>query len=94
VAQVQQRPPWLSAVFVGPQTRASIAHHRALLGGVVPLELYPDTCHACALPVQAWHPAFALTQGASRSIRARAPWPPPLPIRRRARAASSPIPKA
>ncbi|MFD2782873.1 hypothetical protein ACFS32_19505 [Novosphingobium pokkalii] len=65
VAQVQQRPPWLSAVFVGPQTRTSIARHRALLGGVVPLELYPDTAHAmhAQLPVQAWHPAFALTQG-------------------------------
>jgi hypothetical protein len=52
-------------VFVGPQTRASIARHRALLGGVVPLELYPDTAHAmhAQLPVQAWHPAFALTQG-------------------------------
>ncbi|NMN03121.1 MULTISPECIES: hypothetical protein [unclassified Novosphingobium] len=65
VAQVRARPPWLSAVFVGPQTRATIAQHRALLAGTVPLELYPDTAHAmhAQLPLQRWHPAFALTQG-------------------------------
>ncbi|MET3472634.1 hypothetical protein ABIC78_003175 [Novosphingobium sp. 1529] len=65
VAQVRQRPPWLSAVFVGPQTRSPIAAHRALFAGVVPLELYPDTAHAmhAQLPLQRWHPAFALTEG-------------------------------
>ncbi|MBT0667945.1 hypothetical protein HT136_06145 [Novosphingobium profundi] len=65
LGEVRKRPKWLSAVFVGPQTRATIAEHRARIGAAVPLELYPDTAHAmhAQMPVMDWSPAFAFTQG-------------------------------
>lgn len=63
--QTDARPDWLSAVFVGPQTRITAAEHIRRLAGRFPVELYPDTAHAmhAQLPVLNWHPAFALTQG-------------------------------
>ncbi|MCJ2185003.1 hypothetical protein MTR62_20275, partial [Novosphingobium sp. 1949] len=62
---VQQKPDWLSAVFVGPQTRATMAQHHRLLGASISLELYPDTAHTmhAQLPIADWSPAFALTEG-------------------------------
>ncbi len=64
-AQLAKRPRWLSAVFVGPQTRDGIEAHRARIGGRYPLETYPDTAHTmhAQFPIPDWHPAFALTQG-------------------------------
>ncbi|CCW19262.1 hypothetical protein EBBID32_36280 [Sphingobium indicum BiD32] len=64
-AQLAKRPRWLSGIFVGPQTRESVAMHLRRIGGQYPVELYPDTAHAmqAQLPVPDWHPAFALTQG-------------------------------
>lgn len=64
-AQLAKHPRWLSAIFVGPQTRESIAVHLRRIAGRYPVELYPDTAHAmhAQLPVPDWHPAFALTQG-------------------------------
>lgn len=64
-AETDRRPPWLSAVFVGPQTRIAASDHLRRLGGRYPVELYPDTAHAmqAQLPVPDWHPAFALVEG-------------------------------
>ncbi|MEP9400310.1 hypothetical protein [Sphingomonas sp. VNH70] len=64
-AQLARRPHWLTAVFVGPQTRDSIAAHRARIAGAYPIETYPDTAHTmhAQFPIPDWHPAFALTQG-------------------------------
>ncbi len=64
-AQLAKRPRWLSGVFVGPQTRDSIATHRTRIAGRFPIETYPDTAHTmhAQFPVPQWHPAFALTQG-------------------------------
>ncbi|WP_260923285.1 hypothetical protein [Novosphingobium sp. 9] len=47
VAQIRKRPSWLSAVFVGPQTRGSIARHRELIDPYYPLELYPTPRTPC-----------------------------------------------
>lgn len=56
---------WLTAIFVGPQTRESAATHLRRLAGRLPVELYPDTAHAmqAQFPIPDWHPAFALAQG-------------------------------
>ncbi len=64
-AELAKLPPWLNAIFVGPQTRESVATHRERIGGRYPIELYPDTAHAmqAQFPVLDWHPAFAMTQG-------------------------------
>ncbi|WP_375194439.1 hypothetical protein [Sphingobium sp.] len=64
-AALARRPTWLTAIFVGPQTRESAAIHLRRLAGRLPLELYPDTAHAmqAQFPIPDWHPAFALTQG-------------------------------
>ncbi len=64
-AELAKRPSWLSAIFVGPQTRESVATHRKRIGGRYPIEAYPDTAHAmqAQFPVPDWHPAFAMTQG-------------------------------
>ncbi|RJG56209.1 hypothetical protein D0Z70_06030 [Sphingobium terrigena] len=63
--QLVKQPRWLSGIFVGPQTRESVAAHLHRIAGRYPVELYPDTAHAmqAQLPVPDWHPAFALTQG-------------------------------
>lgn len=60
-----RRPNWLTAIFVGPQTRESAAAHLRRLAGRYPVELYPDTAHAmqAQFPIPDWHPAFALTEG-------------------------------
>ena len=64
-AQLATKPRWLTAVFVGPQTRDSIAEHRRRIAGRYPIETYPDTAHTmhAQFPIPDWHPAFALTQG-------------------------------
>lgn len=64
-AALAHRPPWLTALFVGPQTRESAASHIRRLASRYPLELYPDTAHAmqAQFPIPDWNPAFALTQG-------------------------------
>lgn len=64
-AQLAHRPHWLTGIFVGPQTRDSVATHLHRIAGRYPVELYPDTAHTmhAQLPVPQWHPAFALTQG-------------------------------
>jgi hypothetical protein len=63
--QLAKHPRWLSATFIGPQTRESVTLHLRRIAGRYPVELYPDTAHAmhAQLPVPDWHPAFALTQG-------------------------------
>ena len=64
-AALARRPAWLTALFVGPQTRESVAAHIRRLAGRLPVELYPDTAHAmqAQFPIPDWNPAFALTQG-------------------------------
>ncbi|WP_288411178.1 hypothetical protein [uncultured Sphingomonas sp.] len=64
-AQLAKRPRWLTAIFVGPQTRDSIADHRRRIAGRYPIETYPDTAHTmhAQFPIPDWHPAFALTEG-------------------------------
>ncbi|KQN00604.1 hypothetical protein ASE78_04300 [Sphingomonas sp. Leaf25] len=64
-AELAKRPRWLSGLFVGPQTRDSLATHVARVGEAYPLETYPDTAHTmhAQFPIPDWHPAFALTQG-------------------------------
>nr|WP_245405730.1 hypothetical protein [Sphingobium sp. Sx8-8] len=64
-AALARRPAWLTAIFVGPQTRESAATHLRRLAGRLPVELYPDTAHVmqAQFPIPDWHPAFALTQG-------------------------------
>ncbi len=64
-AQLAKHPRWLTAIFVGPQTRDSLATHRARIAGRLPVETYPDTAHTmhAQFPIPDWHPAFALTQG-------------------------------
>ncbi|WP_235513209.1 MULTISPECIES: hypothetical protein [unclassified Sphingomonas] len=64
-AQLAKNPRWLTAIFVGPQTRDSIAEHRRRTPARYPLETYPDTAHTmhAQFPIPDWHPAFALTQG-------------------------------
>jgi hypothetical protein len=64
-AQLTKRPRWLTAIFVGPQTRDGIAEHRRRIAGRYPIETYPDTAHTmhAQFPIPDWHPAFALTQG-------------------------------
>ena len=64
-AQLAKKPRWLTAIFVGPQTRDSIAEHRRRIAGRYPIETYPDTAHTmhAQFPIPDWHPAFALTQG-------------------------------
>lgn len=64
-AALAARPPWLTGIFIGPQTRESVAMHLRRIGGSYPVELYPDTAHTmhAQLPVPDWHPAFALTEG-------------------------------
>lgn len=64
-AQLAKGPRWLTAIFVGPQTRDSIADHRRRIAGRYPIETYPDTAHTmhAQFPIPDWHPAFALTQG-------------------------------
>ncbi len=64
-AQLAKNPRWLTAIFVGPQTRDSIAEHRRRIAGRYPIETYPDTAHTmhAQFPIPDWHPAFALTQG-------------------------------
>ncbi|MCI4592643.1 hypothetical protein MOK15_21535 [Sphingobium sp. BYY-5] len=63
--ELGHRPKWLTAIFVGPQTRESAASHLRRLAGRYPLELYPDTAHAmqAQFPIPDWSHVFALTQG-------------------------------
>ncbi|WP_162235284.1 hypothetical protein, partial [Sphingomonas sp. Leaf10] len=63
--QLGKNPRWLTAIFVGPQTRDSIAQHRRRIAGRYPIETYPDTAHTmhAQFPIADWHPAFALTEG-------------------------------
>jgi hypothetical protein len=64
-AELDKRPDWLTGVFVGPQTRDSVAIHRARVPARYRLMLYPDIAHTmhAQFPVPEWHPAFALTEG-------------------------------
>ena len=64
-ALLKKRPKWLSAIFIGPQTRETLQEQQDLLGKLYPLELYPDTAHAmhAQYPVEKWRAAFALTEG-------------------------------
>ena len=64
-AQLAKHPRWLTAIFVGPQTRNGIAEHRRRIAGQYPIETYPDTAHTmhAQFPIPDWHPAFALTEG-------------------------------
>nr|NUR38348.1 hypothetical protein [Sphingomonas sp.] len=63
--ELDRRPDWLTGIFIGPQTRDSVAVHRARVPARYPLMLYPDIAHTmhAQFPVPEWHPAFALTEG-------------------------------
>jgi hypothetical protein len=64
-AELGKEPEWLTGLFIGPQTRDSVAVHRARVPDRYPLLLYPDIAHTmhAQFPVPQWHPAFALTEG-------------------------------
>ncbi len=64
-ALVAARPPWLTGIVVGPQSRDSLEVQRAHIPREIPIRFYPDIAHSMhsQLPVPAWDAAYALTEG-------------------------------
>ncbi len=64
-ALVAARPPWLSGIVVGPQSRDDLDVQRAHIPKEIPIRVYPDITHTMhsQLPVPEWDVAFALTEG-------------------------------
>ncbi len=64
-ALVAARPPWLSGIVVGPQSRDSLETQRAHLPAQIPIRFYPDIAHTthAQFPVPEWDVAYALTEG-------------------------------
>ena len=62
---VAARPPWLTGIVVGPQTRDGLDVERAHIPKEIPIRFYPDIAHSMhsQLPVPAWDVAYALTEG-------------------------------
>jgi len=64
-ALVAARPPWLTGVVVGPQSRDGLEVQRAHIPKQIPIRFYPDIAHSMhsQLPVPEWDVAYALTEG-------------------------------
>jgi hypothetical protein len=64
-ALVAARPPWLTGVVVGPQSRDGLDVQRAHIPREIPIRFYPDIAHTmhCQFPVPQWDAAYALTEG-------------------------------
>ena len=64
-ALVATRPPWLSGIVVGPQSRDGLDVERAHIPKDIPIRFYPDIGHSmhAQLPVPEWDVAYALTEG-------------------------------
>jgi len=64
-ALVAARPPWLTGVVVGPQSRDSLIVQRAHIPAQIPIRFYPDIAHTMQsqFPIPEWDPAYALTEG-------------------------------
>ena len=59
------RPPWLTGVFFGPQSRDSFFTQRKRIPAQYAMQFYPDIAHTmhAQFPVPQWDPIFALTEG-------------------------------
>jgi hypothetical protein len=64
-ALVAARPPWLTGIVVGPQSRDGLETQRAHIPKSLPIRFYPDIAHTMhsQLPVPEWDVAYALTEG-------------------------------
>lgn len=64
-ALVAARPPWLTGIVVGPQSRDGLEVQRAHIPRQIPIRFYPDIAHSMhsQLPVPEWDVAYALTEG-------------------------------
>ncbi len=64
-ALVVARPPWLTGIVVGPQSRDGLEVQRANIPKQIPIRFYPDIAHSMhsQLPVPEWDVAYALTEG-------------------------------
>jgi hypothetical protein len=64
-ALVAARPPWLTGIVVGPQSRDGLEEQRAHIPRQIPIRFYPDIAHTMhsQLPVPEWDVAYALTEG-------------------------------
>jgi glycosyl hydrolase family 67 len=62
---VAARPPWLTGIVVGPQSRDGLEVQRAHIAKQIPIRFYPDIGHSMhsQLPVPEWDVAYALTEG-------------------------------
>jgi hypothetical protein len=62
---VAARPPWLTGIVVGPQSRDGLETQRAHIPKPFPTRFYPDIAHTMRsqLPVPEWDVAYALTEG-------------------------------
>jgi hypothetical protein len=62
---VAARPPWLTGIVVGPQSRDGLETQRAHIPRGIPIRFYPDIAHSMhsQLPVPAWDVVYALTEG-------------------------------
>lgn len=62
---VATRPPWLTGVVVGPQSREGLDVQRAHIPKEIPIRFYPDIAHSMhsQFPVPEWDVAYALTEG-------------------------------
>lgn len=63
--QLDRQPPWLTGIFIGPQSRDPMAVQRARIPARYPIQAYPDIGHTlhAQFPVANWDPAFALLEG-------------------------------
>jgi hypothetical protein len=59
------RPPWLTGIVVGPQSRDGLDVERAHIPKEIPIRFYPDIAHTMhsQLPIPEWDVAYALTEG-------------------------------
>ena len=64
-ALVAARPPWLTGIVVGPQSRDGLDVERAHIPRDIPIRFYPDIGHTMysQFPVPKWDVAYALTEG-------------------------------
>jgi hypothetical protein len=64
-ALVAARPPWLTGIVVGPQSRDGLDVQRANIPREIPIRFYPDIAHTMhsQFPVPEWDVAYALTEG-------------------------------
>ncbi|BEV12982.1 hypothetical protein ATDW_34780 (plasmid) [Asticcacaulis sp. DW145] len=64
-ALMAEENPWLTGVFVGPQSRDTLSVQRARIPARYKVLFYPDIAHTlhAQFPVPGFDPAFALTEG-------------------------------